>query len=70
MSNVLEDFVELYVGAISQLALCGTVTSLRLSSIYWREERRKIREKRNEEGKEEYFYSFRMSVLKIFLCTN
>jgi hypothetical protein len=31
MSNVLDDFVELYVGAISQLALCGTVTSLRLS---------------------------------------
>jgi len=69
MSNALDGFVELYVGAISQLALCGTVTSLRLSSIYWWEEWSK-RKKRKEDGKEEYCYSFHMSVLKIFLCTN
>ena len=35
MSNVLDDFIELYVGAISQLDLCGTVISLRLASVYW-----------------------------------
>ena len=70
MLNVLDGFIELYGGAISQLALCGTVTSLRLSCVYWWRERRERRDKRNEEWKENYCYSFCMSVLKIFLCTN
>lgn len=51
MSNVFDDFIELCVGAISQLALCGTVTSLRLSCVVTcekKEERKEIRETKKE----------------------
>jgi hypothetical protein len=43
---VIDDLIELYVGAINEMASCGTVTSQRLSNVYWREERRERRKKR------------------------
>jgi len=53
MSNVFDDFIELCVGAISQLALCGTVISLRLSCVVTgekKEERKEIRETKEKKN--------------------
>jgi hypothetical protein len=41
MSNVLDDFIKFYVSVIGQHILCGTVASLRPSTVCWGEERRK-----------------------------